>query len=205
MKPRNFRYAEVATVAGSNPVISDHRMLSMLMHENQHLRSLVEGKGRMTVDRDMQAELDRRKEHISNLQRQLQRAGADRERRTQQVADFDAKIDEFREQLVDQGATLRQSVTELEDRVERRHRLGDQRLKKEQDFSNELNAELARRNQELKELRDETQNLNEALAESEQARSDLQRLLSRIGRTPLAPLFRRRRGYRELETRWTDK
>lgn len=61
------------------------------------------------------------------------------------------------------------------------------------------NKSLAERIKHLEQHIDDQETL---IAELEAARSDLRRVLDKIGRTPLAAVFRRWPGYRLMEERW---
>jgi chromosome segregation ATPase len=200
MKPRNFRYAEVASAASAAPgEVTADKLRSILTHENQHLRALVEGRGRITVDRDLQDELDRQAVRITNLQRRLEQVTAERDRMAAREQAVDSELSDLRQLLTDHRTTTEHQMSELTDRFDQR----EQRVAAEQHAAlvdlQQANDRLWEENESLKAS---LSSLEESMVTARQAETDLRAVLRRLSTSPLAPLLTRRAGYRELEQRW---
>ncbi|MDH3294344.1 MAG: hypothetical protein OER95_08500 [Acidimicrobiia bacterium] len=200
MKPRNFRYAEVTSTASAAPGgVADDKLLSILTHENQHLRALVEGRGRITVDRDLHDELDRQATRITNLQRQLEKVTVERDRLMAHEQTRNGGPNDLRQLLTEQRTAIERQVDELAGRIDH----WEQRLAADRQAGlADLQQTNEQQRQEIESLKASLSSLEEAMSSARQAETDLQVVLRRLSTTPLAPLLRRRARYRELERRW---
>lgn len=202
MKPKNFRYGEAATAAPES--VPDRRLLSILRHENQNLRALLEGKGQLAVDPDLQAKLDQERSRAANLQQRLNTIKSEQDRWVGLEKRLGARVAELEQKFVEQATILRET---MEERAQRR--IADEQLASlnrqltsEQSRSAELTSQRDRQDAELSRLAEHVTELHAELDQSLQAKQDVQRLLTRLAATPLAPILRRRQGYREFERRW---
>lgn len=194
MKSPSKRHADVLVQPPDG--LSSAGLASVLAHENRLLRARLEGRGRIEVDPAVQGDLEAAIAENKRLTAELDRATTQLDRSREDQADLRRRLQQQNQQLpnvVNRVSGLAEQLNRQNDRLEQ---LTDQiRNSEERDMlaatigrHAEIDAELDRTRSELA-----------------QARSDLDRLLTRLRSTPFVLLLRRSAGFRAIESRWGDR